>query len=296
MSLCLSTESVAILENPAPVDDVPAYKSPLKRRIEKLEAINEKTRATHIENERNLNYLQKEYTNTFSKIYETEKLLVRAQRLLKEEKKKQKQKFRTLSLAQNGYTQSKCKAQKSQQRLKSAIKEELMQERISEWTLEKRRNLSELAKKNTLDLEWIATNVPNDVLKIIASYIPYDVRIQMINHFHHPLYYLRQISSIDLGNLLYEIISYRKVGYGCKSTLLINGSHNEYDAYRKEESLVKIKFMMTLFEERAPEFALRFLKILAVLQKANNNIEKWVVLVLKQSPHFAYEDGLYLPH
>jgi hypothetical protein len=261
-----------------------------------LEAINEKTRATHIENERNLNVLQKEYTTTFSKIYEAEKVLARAERMLKEAKKEQKQKFRTLSLAQNGYTWSKYKAQKSQQRLKSAIKEELMQERISEWTLEKRRNLSELAKKNTLDLEWIATNIPNDVLKIIASYITYDVRIQMINHFHRPLYYLRQISSIGLGNLLYEIISYRKAGYACKSTLLTNGSHSEYNAYRKEESLVKIKFMMTLFEQRAPEFALSFLKILAVLQKASSNTKKWVVLVLKQSPHFAYEDGLYLLH
>jgi len=293
MNLCLSVD---ILENPAPVDDVPPYKTPLKRRIEKLETINEKTRATHIENETNLNALQKEYTTTFSKIYEAEKFLARAERMLKEAKKEQKQKFRTLSLAQNGYTWSKYKAQKSQQHLKSAIKEELMQERISEWTLEKRRNLRDLAKKNTLDLEWIATNIPNDVLKIIASYITYDVRIQMINHFHRPLYYLRQISSIGLGNLLYEIISYRKAGYACKSTLLTNGSHSEYNAYRKEESLVKIKFMMTLFEQRAPEFALRFLKILAVLQKASSNTKKWVVLVLKQSPHFAYEDGVYLPH
>jgi hypothetical protein len=296
MSICLSAESVAILENPAPVDELPPYKSPLKRRIEKLEAIHEKNRATHIENESNLDDLEKEYTSTFSKIYKAEKLLEKAARMLKEAKKEQKQTFQKLSLAQRGYTWSKYKAQKSEQRLKSAIKEEVMQERISEWTLEKRRNLRELAKNNTLDFEWIATNIPNDVLKIIASFIPYDVRMQMINHFHHPLYYLRRISSTGLVNLLYEIISFRKVGYACKSTLLTNGSHSEYNAYRKEESLVKIKFMMTLFEQRAPEFALRFLKILAVLQKASSNTEKWVVLVLKQSPHFAYEDGLYLPH
>ena len=293
MNLCLSVD---ILENPVPVNELPPYKSPLKRRIEKLEAINEKTRATHIENERNLNALQKEYTTTFSKIYEAEKVLARAERMLKEAKKEQKQTFRTLSLAQCGYTWSKYKAQKSQQRLKSAIKEEVMQERISEWTLEKRRNLRELAKNNTLDLEWIASNIPNDVLKILASYIPYDVRIQMINHFHHPLYYLRQISSVGLVNLIYEI-SYHKVGYGCKSTLLTNGNHShEHDVYRKEESLVKIKFMMTLFEQRAPEFALRLLKILAVLQKAGNNTQNLFGLVLKQNPHFAYEDGLYLPH
>jgi len=293
MNLCLSVD---ILENPAPVNESPPYKSPLKRRIEKLEAINEKTRATHIENETNLNVLEKEYTTTFSKIYEAEKVLARAEQMLKEAKKEQKQTFRTLSLAQRAYNWSKIKAQKSQQRLKSAIKEELMQERIREWTLEKRRNLRYLAKNNTLDLEWIATNIPNDVLKIIASYIPYDVRIQMIDHFHHPLYYLRQIRSIGLANLIYEI-SYHKVGYGCKSILLTNGSHiYEYDAYRKEESLVKIKFMMTLFEQLAPEFALRLLKILAVFQKASNNTKNWFVLVLKQCPHFAYEDGLYLPH
>ena len=139
--------------------------------------------------------------------------------------------------------------------------------------MEQRNQLSNNDRR--LNLELLRSKIPDEVLKIIASYIPYDVRIQMIEHFHKPLDYLRTVPSNSLNDLLYSVVKGNNHLLCDLSPETVAGGQLQtrknsviWNVNRKEESITKIKFMMTCFKRSNPEYALRLLKIFAVLDEA----------------------------
>jgi len=186
-------------------------------------------------------------------------------------------------------------------RYNSAIKEKSM--KIQMKLFNTTQDLNRLERSNdgvSLNLELLRSKIPDEVLNTIASYLNYNTRIEMIEHFHKPQNYLQCLSAARLKTLLHNMnyASYyclTRILASSKETNLLRSNYNNntsiYETLRKEESIVKIKFILMIFKKKDPECALRILKIFAILNQSNvankcKHTNTMFALSLKQDMEF----------
>lgn len=232
-------------------------------------------------------------------------ILTSAQQLFKEANTKKKAATKVLGYATHEGHHILWQKSEILATLTAAKKEDAMKKRTDFFNKQERRDQNTESKKNVLNLDLLEAKMPVEIMKLIASYIPYCVRIQMITHFHHPLYYLKEITAEGLKDFIFELYKHEQTKNICTTELLLesNDQFSQITWYirRKEESLRRIKFMMTLFKQIEPEFALRILKYLAIIEKnaknykynyKNHHLTNFV-LPKSQSSEFAWREGAY---
>lgn len=270
------------------------------KRLEKLQEKYDKTREKLFAEETILKEVRLDKENAIKDFYKKIDAFHKAKQEFDLAKKTMKLTSRKFNYFASEIYYTRCNVEHANSRLKTAKNEKTMRERMELQKKEERLKRTECEKNNTLNLDLLVAKIPEELIKIIASYIPYRVRIQMIDHFHHPLYYLRTISSDGLKDLIYGLMQTKEVNC-CRNPLLTNGERywGLQTVYTKEESLTKIKYIMAHFKQRTPEFALRFMKYLAIIQKiaCNYKYKKYgnipFTLPKKQDVEFAWTPGAY---
>lgn len=138
---------------------------------------------------------------------------------------------------------------------------------------------------NTIDLVRLKYNLPDELLDIISSYLPYYIRIQMINYIHNPLSYFERLGSTTLNCLaqyLSEII-YIKSSPPCFA--ISQYYHNDiyHLANTREEKIILIKTFINISKKEYPEAIFNFMKMISILKRAGNG-KKYYNYVIFNNP------------
>jgi len=269
----LTTENVkAIMES------VQEKKTGDDKRLESLRLKHDKAKEQLLQSENEMNNIRTKFEVYFEEELKAEKELQLAEKKYKEVKQARKEAYALLEKMRTTVSDNNIKKSCAMRRCNAAIKEKNMKKltkRFNEKEGQKMEQRNQLSNNHRgVNLELLRSKIPDEILKIIASYIPYDVRIQMIEHFYKPLNYLRTVPSISLNDLLYSVVKGNNhllcdLSFETNAGKLLRTRKNSliWTVNRKEESLTKIKYMMTRFKRSNPEYALRLLKIFAVLDE-----------------------------
>jgi hypothetical protein len=264
-----------------PIKSTPEVETPVKtcdeKRIERFKFKYEKAKQMLSHSEGHLQNVSCRMDLCYQAQVKAEEELRLAEFKYKKCKRESKDICRELRGMRDIVRQNKARQSDALDHYNSAIKEKYMKLQVKIFNTSQDLEKLEGSRENvSLNLELLRSKVPDEVLKIIASYIPYKTRIEMIEHFHKPENYLRCVSSERLDNLLYNM---RYASYYCltgvlaspNETKLLKSNKNTLisHTFRKEESIVKIKFILMILKKRDPESALRVLKTFAVLNQAN---------------------------
>lgn len=262
-----------------PVRPTPAVEMPKKtcdeKRIEKLKFKYNKSKDILSHSEGHLQNVIYRMDISYQAQVKAEEDLLLAQIKYKKIKKESKNICRELRDMRNIVNQNKRRKGEALKLCNSAIKEKNMKIILEKFNVS--QELDVLERSNvSLNLELLRSKIPDEVLNIIASYIPYTTRVEMIEHFHKPQNYLRSLSAARLNGLLHNM---NYASYYCLTGMLASPEETKLlrcgengsicETLRREESIVKIKFILMIFKKRDPKCALRVLKIFAILNQAN---------------------------
>jgi hypothetical protein len=245
-------------------------------RIQSLKEKYYERKNRHHKAAKQLRLAQNENADKIRIYFEAEKDLKLAEEKFKKAKKEQKQAFTVLCKAENEVLYTVHLRKDTYNRYKAALNETQMTLEID--MLKKKETIQQ--KKdiaiNVLNLDTLSANMPEEIMKHIASYITYDVRIQMITHFHKPMHSLQIMDAVIVGNLLYKayddssLIIKQSIDPSTSRGAIMTVDTSIYNAlhsYRKKEAIIKVKYMFSIIKQLDPEYSLRILKVLAVLEK-----------------------------
>jgi len=230
----------------------------------------------HHEAAKQLRLAQKENADKIRLYYQAEKEFQLAMEKFQTAKRGQKQAFTKLRKAENENLYSIYLREDTYKLYKAALNEQKMTWEINTFKKNESTQQKEDAEVNSLNLDTLSAKMPEEIMKHIASYITYDVRIQMITHFQKPVHSLQIMDQILLGNLLYStyddsnVIVKQSVDPSTPrgSIMTVDASiYNALHSYRKKETIIKFKYLFNIIKQVEPEYALRILKVLAVLEK-----------------------------
>jgi len=245
-----------------------------EKRIEKLKFNYTKARDMLSHSEGHVkNVIQRMELSYQSQLKAEEELLL-AQIKYKNFKKESKNFCRELRNMRNIVEQNKIRKNDAFYRCNAAIKEKSMKIQVKRFNVS--QELKRMENYGSLNIELLRSKIPDEVLKIIASYIPYNTRIEMIEHYHKPQNYLRCLSSERLQELLRNM---NYASYYCLTRILASDKEINLlryeksmpicETFRKEEKIIKIKFILMILKKKDPECALRVLKVFTILNQAN---------------------------
>jgi len=251
-----------------------------EKRIEKLKLKYNKAKELLSHSEGHLQIVIYRMEQCYQEQVKAEEELMLAQIKYKNSKKESQNLSRELRYMRNVVRQNKMQKSGALYRCTAAIKENNMKIQVKLFNasqeVERLERLERIETSGTLNLELLRSKVPDEVLKIIASYIPYKTRIEMIEHFHKPQNYLRCLSSDRLHELLRNM---NYASYYCLTRVLASNKEVNLlryeksmpicETFRKEEKITKIKFILMILKKKDPECALRVLKVFTILNQAN---------------------------
>lgn len=136
-----------------------------------------------------------------------------------------------------------------------------------------------------INLVRLRNKLPDEILDIISSYLPYSIRIQMINHFHNPMSYFDRLGATTLNCLaqyLSEII-YIKSLPPCFAISQYYYNDIYHLANTREEKIILIKTFISISKKEYPEAVFNFMKMISILKHAGNG-RKYYHYVIFNNP------------